>query len=731
VVELSGTWRAAPIDDDLLRRFVDPDFDDSAWQEMEVPSHWRSHPAFASHDEPLLYRTAFATAAALAGPTPATAAGPGHHWEADERRCWLTFDGTFYSTDVWLDGDYLGDTEGYFFPHTLEVTEQMRLRDEHCLAVSVTSTPPADRTAKQAITGVFQHWDCLDPDWNPGGIWRPVHLDTTGPVRIRHARALCRAADERTASVQLRTVLDTDEARTVAITTTLGDQQTTAQRTLAAGENRVEWTLTVPRPELWWPRALGDPALHDLAVEVHCDDRVSDLRSWRIGLRSVQLRNWILRINGERLFVKGSNLGPTRMALAEATPDELGRDVTLAQQAGLDMVRIHGHVTRPELYDAADEAGLLVWQDFPLQWGHARGIRAQARRQAREMVDLLGHHPSVAVWCGHNQPLALDIDAKTIADPSRMRSAAVRGAVAMVLPTWNKTVLDGAVRRVLGRSDPSRPVVAHSGVLPHPPRFDGTDSHLYFGWYHGRHEQLAGVLRLWPRLGRFVSEFGAQAVPADADFLEPGRWPDLDWERLAHRHNLQKARFDRYVAPQDFATFEEWRDATQCYQAELVRRHIETLRRLKYRPTGGFLQFCLADAHPAVTWSVLDHRRRPKAGFDALTAACAPVVVVADPLPTTLTAGTAVALDVHVVSDLRTPLPDAVVDARLTWPGGTHAWRWSGDVPADACVRVGTMQFMTPPVEGGDHAGDHTVEVALSLQADGTTAHNRYEAALV
>ena len=90
-----------------------------------------------------------------------------------------------------------------------------------------------------------------------------------------------------------------------------------------------------------------------------------------------------------------------------------------------------------------------------------------------------------------------------------------------------------------------------------------------------------------PRMVRlFVSEFGAQAVPATADFCEPERWPDLDWARLGHNHALQKTLFDRHVPPADYATFDEWRAATQAYQATVVRRHIETLRRLKYRPDG-------------------------------------------------------------------------------------------------------------------------------------------------
>jgi beta-mannosidase len=707
--DLSGTWRAAVADDELVRWFADPEFDDGGWADVRVPSHWRSNDAFAETDGPLLYRTRFDT----------PIADPPDDWSALDTRWWLCLEGAFYSSDVWLDGDYVGDTEGYFFPHIFEVTDQLELGGEHTLAIDLTCSAQHDRRAKRNLTGVFQHWDCIDPEWNPGGLWRPVRLSTTGPVQIRHARVLCRDATTETATVFLRTVLDTRETRDVEIVTTLAGQRFVETRPLAAGENRVEWTVVVPEPELWWPHALGEQPLYDLAVEVRTEGRVADRRQWRIGLRSVQLRDWMLSVNGERLFLKGSNIGPTAMALGEASDAAIRRDVELGRAAGLDLLRVHAHVTRSALYEAADELGVLLWQDFPLQWGYARTVRRQARRQAREMVDLLAHHASIAVWCGHNEPLALDIDADAIADPQKTRSIAVRGALAMMLPTWNKTVLDHSVRRVLVRNDPSRPAVAHSGVFPHPPQFDGTDSHLYFGWYHGQERQFPQLLRWWPRLGRFVSEFGAQAVPEEASFCEPERWPDLDWSRLAHRHSLQKARFDVYVPPADHRTFDEWRAATQAYQAEVIRFHIEALRRIKYRPTGGFVQFCLTDAHPAVTWSVLDHERRPKAGHLALVAACAPVIVVADRLPEHVTAGEAVALDVHVVSDLRTALEGGVVTARLTWAGGGHEWRWQGDVPPDSCVRAGTLQFQAPDV-----ASELCLDLAYECGV--TTAANRY-----
>jgi beta-mannosidase len=395
------------------------------------------------------------------------------------------------------------------------------------------------------------------------------------------------------------------------------------------------------------------------------------------------------------------------MALAEADPQECRRDVELAKDAGLDLLRIHGHVARPETYEAADQAGMLLWQDFPLQWGYARQIRWQATRQAAEMVALLGHHPSVAVWCGHNEPMRLDIDAGQLADRWGKAKLGLRVLASQQLPTWNKTVLDRSVKRAIERTDGTRPVVPHSGVLPHLPDLRGTDSHLYFGWYFGREGMLPAVAKWLPSLVRFPTEFGAQAVPETDDFVGAGRWPDLDWERLESRHSLQRPLLERFVPP-DGHGYESWKEATQRYQATVVRHHVETLRRLKYRPTGGFAQFCFADGYPGITWSVLDHERRPKLAHAALVAACRPVIAVADRIPDPVRPGRPLALDVHVVSDRRMALSGRL-DVTLSWDGGGHRWRFEGEVPADSCVRVGTVQFEVPDVTG---------ELVLHLSGD-------------
>ena len=201
-MDLNGVWRAAHADDDLRRDAIGLDADDSEWAEIDVPGHWRRHPEFATSEGPLLYRRRYEQA------------GP-----PEGRRRWLTLGGIFYQADVFLDGAYLGDPEGYFMPHTFDITALSRIGDEHVVAIEVACPPQRSHRGRRSITGVFQHWDGIDRTWNPGGIWRPVHLYDTGPVLIDRFRVLCRDADESRAHMLLSARLDSDGSRGVTLLT--------------------------------------------------------------------------------------------------------------------------------------------------------------------------------------------------------------------------------------------------------------------------------------------------------------------------------------------------------------------------------------------------------------------------------------------------------------------------------------------------------------------------------
>lgn len=701
-MDLSGVWLAAEADDDIRRSGIGLDTDDTSWDRIAVPGHWHHHPKFASSDGPIMYRRSYSE------PPPGTG-----------RRRWLTLDGVFYQADVWLDGAYLGDPEGYFFPHTFDITTLSRLGDDHVVAIEVTCSPQQGATGRRNITGAFQPPPGMGPTINPGGLWRPVNIHDTGHVRIDRLRVLCRDADDRRAHLRVAARLDSDvEVSATLITSIDGAVHDEVTMGLAAGQNEIEWNVDITDPALWWPHALGGQHLVDVTVDVVVDGESSDRRQRRTGLRQITWDDWQCTVNGERLFLKGANLMPVAALPGDAASAFVSGDLTAAVDLGLDALRVHGHIADREVYALADELGLLLLQDFPLQGGHARSVRTQAVAQARAAVDALGHHPSIALWTAHDDPAGSD----GAVPPSRW-AARARSVATHQLPSWNRSVLDRWVKRAFEKADPTRQVVAHSGVVPHVPQLDGTDSHLWYGWRRGEPEDLATFAGRLPRMVRFVSEFGSDSPPR-IPIETAGVWPDLDWDLLETEHGYQRETFERLFPPADHASYDDWCTTTQYYQSYVLKVQIELLRRLKYRPTGGFCLSRLNDPAPMISSSIIDSGRSPKIACDAVQAACAPVLVVADPLPDTVAPGQRVAVDVHVISDLRVPLDFAVVDAVSTWAGGEQRWRFGGSVPADSVVKVGRIEVNAPDVEG-------PLTIDLTMTCGDTTSTNHYATVVV
>ena len=126
--------------------------------------------------------------------------------------------------------------------------------------------------------------------------------------------------------------------------------------------------------------------------------------------------------------------------------------------------------------------------------------------------------------------------------------------------------------------------------------------------------------------------------------------------------------------PELYPSFAAWARATQRYQADLLRQHIETLRRLKYRPTGGFCFSWLADAMPMISASVLDHERRPKAAWTAVVEACRPVIVVCDALPESVQPGRSRWRSTSTSSAICASHSPPPWRCQRAWPGGTQRW---------------------------------------------------------
>ncbi|HET8931677.1 MAG TPA: hypothetical protein VFN21_13535 [Acidimicrobiales bacterium] len=687
-LDLSGSWRAGVANEELRRTWYGDDFVDDDFVDTDVPGHWRSSDTFAHNDDPLLYRRRFSTL------TPGA-----------RTRAWLLLDGVCTQGDVWLDESYLGNTDGVWVPHRFEVTEALGARNDHVVGIEVASPPIGDRASKRGLLGTLADGPYVTPGWNPGGIWRPVTIHRTGPVAITSHRVLCTGATPTRAVVMISCELDSETACEVTIRTTVAGVDHERRQPLARGSNRVTWTVSIPDPDLWWPWELGAQPLTDVTVDVSLPPETpkgpdgseaanspgtdehsvpSDGFTSRCGLRHVSLTDWILDVNGERLFVRGVLAGPAAQELATAPDDVATAPVHAARELGCNLVRVHAHIAPDAFYDEADRAGMLVWQDLPLYRGQNRSVRRVAVRTAEATVDRLGAHPSIALWCGHDEPDHTGTDDhQTVGFGRRL--------AAHQLPNWNRSVLDRSVKRALSAADPSRPVIGSSGTWPHPPSLAGTDTHLDLGWSTGDVDDLARLARTIPRAVRFV-----QITPSPSSTTPPpanlrAHWPPTDVAALVGDSPVDPEVFAGRLPPDAFDSSDDWHRATLNYQSLLIRTHLETLRRLKYRPTGGFVVAHLADLRDVLSPALIDHTGVRKPAFATLLSAAAPVLVTLDSWPGCAHAGDHLDLAVHLVNDTRADLVGAHCEVRLAWTGGDRRWEFEGDIAADSVSLVGRI----------------------------------------
>ncbi|MFQ5946569.1 MAG: glycoside hydrolase family 2 TIM barrel-domain containing protein, partial [Anaerolineae bacterium] len=474
----------------------------------------------------------------------------------------------------------------------------------------------------------------------PGGIGRPAEGLEPGKVAINGAMFRTAALSSKTAEIAARVWLDSDHAGPARMQVAFvphnfrGRPEIREEEiVLNTGETVLERSYELEGPRLWWTHDLGRPHLYRIIVEVQMKDGdVSDRLETMFGIRRFEMEDWIPVLNGRRMFLKGSNYGPGDTRMAMMSRSRYRRDLKLAVKAHMNFLRVHAHVEAPEFYQAADEAGVLLWQDFPLQWLYSKDVLEPALDQMEEMVRLLNNHPSVAIWCMHNEPFGVPDTAKLGSGGLRGRWRFFRMLWTLYGYSWNREVLDSRLAARAQELDSTRPVVRSSGEWALPWR-RGTDGHHYHGWYPeaGPLARLDRFLKWFPRNFRFVTEFGAQSFPnlkSSRKFMA-ATLEELDWDRLEERHHLQRRHLRRWVAVDDMPTLEALVGATQEYQAEVNQYFVDRLRRRKYQPTGGIANFMFHDPNPAVSWSVLDHWRVPKRSYDRLAQAYHPEYVFA------------------------------------------------------------------------------------------------------
>lgn len=552
-------------------------------------------------------------------------------------RVLLRLGGAFLAANVWLNGRLLGSHYGYFAPFGFDVTPF--LREENLLVVCCESPVEQDLSRKRHVLGIFADgdsrpypgsaWFSLPESYRwevPVGLWRPVELEYVGPVVLDwvHLNPSIEAGDAGRLEIEARLRnLDGREMAGELVVEVEGPGQGAPVRLrrefrLPGGtELTLAMTLTVAGAQRWQPWRLGRPVLYRAAVSALVEGRESTRVEDRFGFRELAVHaapeGWSVILNGRPFFLRGADYEPG-LVLDHLTEAVFDADLSLARDANLDALRVHGHVLPEEFYRRADEAGMLVVADFPLTLSYAyhagveetRFFETAVREQVPEMVELLRNRPSVALWVAHD-------------DPPWIAANAELGDVHAVRQNYT---LDQEVRELFERLDPSRTALAASGDL---------DRHVWAGWKEGRWSDFAGV-----RAG-LVSEFGAQALPSlDSPVWDTlgRRWPitgdDPDW--LYAGYQLPQWAEHGVGLPTEHDRLEDYVELSQRYQAYLLHHAIDQFRKHKLEPCWGAFVFQLVDPFPGIGFGLLDHARRPRLAYQAVREAMAPVRVLIDPV---------------------------------------------------------------------------------------------------
>jgi beta-mannosidase len=255
------------------------------------------------------------------------------------------------------------------------------------------------------------------PAFAPVGPWRGIRLIEGRRIEIAHLHFDARLdGADGVVSVALRGRA-AGGSPPEALELRIGDRSSLAPTRLAGDGFEVEAEVRVPAVSPWWTHELGTPRRYPLELALHSRGEELPIASVQIGFRHIERLEatagdsdeFGLRINGRDVFCRGACWTPADVVGLGDDPAEIRRVLGLVRDAGMNMLRVNGTMIyeSDSFYDACDELGILVWQDFmfarmdyPEEDAEFAG---EVRSEAEQVLARLHHHPCLAALCGNSE----------------------------------------------------------------------------------------------------------------------------------------------------------------------------------------------------------------------------------------------------------------------------------------------------------------------------------------
>jgi len=334
----------------------------------------------------------------------------------------IEFEGLASLAEVWLNGELVLTAKNMFRRQIADLSG--KLESENDLTICFRSVTadlkrkrPRPRWKTNLVNNQQLRWIRTTlqgriPGWSPPapaiGPWRPIRLVTSPTLTDLH---LVPTLDGESGVVRLSAKILAN-AETIAGELRVGEQvapltvNTTGEGLTISAELRVE------NPELWWPHTHGTPALYETEIRCTVDGKELSFPLAPIGFRKLEFSHsegFAVTVNGEAVQCRGACWTVSDILSLSTSPEVLRRDLTLARDAGANMLRVGGTMVyeSDEFYRLCDELGIMVWQDFmfanmdyPVD---DADFRDEIRKEAVEQLRRLAQHPCVAVYCGSSE----------------------------------------------------------------------------------------------------------------------------------------------------------------------------------------------------------------------------------------------------------------------------------------------------------------------------------------
>ncbi|MCF4102556.1 DUF4982 domain-containing protein [Gillisia sp. M10.2A] len=319
------------------------------------------------------------------------------------------FEGVMQEAKVYINDSLVADHKGGYLPFTVDATNYLMQNAKNTITVKVINVDDATIPPGKALSVL---------DFNLfGGIYRNVYSIETNEIYITDAVAANKVngggllvkfdtINKELASGFVKTHLrnDSDKERAIKLQVSLKDAEKNEVHTsitdlkIAANSDisHVE-EIQVANPKLWSPNA---PNLYKVEVSILEGETPIDFKIESIGIRNIKLTDTAFYLNGEKLFLNGTNRHQEYPYVGYALSDEAQyRDAYKIKEAGFNFVRLSHYPHAEAFMKACDELGLLVMNCIP-GWQFIGGEEF-VKNSVQDVKDLARrdrNHPSVIFW---------------------------------------------------------------------------------------------------------------------------------------------------------------------------------------------------------------------------------------------------------------------------------------------------------------------------------------------